>query len=488
VQNFTGGDAFGMTEDMELYSLVCTTVLDNQFYRSEKNTMSRMRELMKCVSPEFIGKLAVYARESMYLRTVPLVLAVELAKLDTPEGLVSTVTERVIQRADELYEILACYKELSGREELKPIAKQIRKGVASAFSKFDEYQFAKYNRDYEITLRDALRICRPKPVDKGQSDLFRKVKDGDLEVPFTWETILSKPDGRSKKQKWESLIESKKVGYMALLRNLRNILDAGVSEKHINMVCAYLSNEKAVANSRQFPFRYLSAFRMIESHKNDHAELVMEALEEAAKLSISNMKLIAEGRNVIACDVSGSMQDPIAPRSSVEHYDIGLLLGQLLKLKTKNSIVGIFGDDWKVKRFTSKTPLSNTMRLHDIEGEVGYSTNGWKVIDYLIKQNVKSDRVFFFSDAQLWSDMGMEGSVSHRASGTQFHEIWKKYKKKSPKSEAYFFDLAGYGTTPLSVMDDDVYFISGWSDKVFDMLVAIREGSDAVEEIKKIVL
>ena len=250
----------------------------------------------------------------------------------------------------------------------------------------------------------------------------------------------------------------------------------------------FLSNEDAVAKSRQFPFRFLSAFRILEQNKSDNAELVLEALEEAAKMSISNVKLIAEGRNVIACDVSGSMQDTISERSSVELYDIGLLLGQLLKLKTKRSIIGIFGDDWKVKRFSSKQPLANTMRLHDIEGDVGYSTNGWKVIDYLIREDVKADRVFFFSDGQLWNDMGMGSGYSRSPSGGEFHEYWKKYKKISPKSEAYFFDLAGYGTTPLSIMDGDVYFISGWSDKIFDMLAALREGSDAVKEIKKIVL
>ncbi len=488
VKNHEGADAFSMTPEMELYSLVCTTVLDNQFYRSSMDTMSRMRELIKKVSPEFVGKLAVYARESMYLRTVPLVLAVELAKLSSTNGLVSTVTERVIQRADELYEILACYKSLNGREELKPVAKQIRKGIASAFGKFDAYQFAKYDRDYEITLRDALRICRPKPKDEAQSELFKGIKEGTLETPYTWETELSKSDGKSKKEKWESLIDSKKVGYMALMRNLRNILDAGVSDKHIEQVCSYLSNEDAVAKSRQFPFRFLSAFRILEQNKSDNAELVLEALEEAAKMSISNVKLIAEGRNVIACDVSGSMQDTISERSSVELYDIGLLLGQLLKLKTKRSIIGIFGDDWKVKRFSSKQPLANTMRLHDIEGDVGYSTNGWKVIDYLIREDVKADRVFFFSDGQLWNDMGMGSGYSRSPSGGEFHEYWKKYKKISPKSEAYFFDLAGYGTTPLSIMDGDVYFISGWSDKIFDMLAALREGSDAVKEIKKIVL
>ena len=487
-KNHEGATAFSMTAEMELYSLVSTTVLDNQFYRSKSDVMSRMRELIKKVSPEFVGQLAVYARESMYLRTVPLVLAVELAKMKTEDGLVSKVTERVIQRADELYEILACYKSLNGRAELKPVAKQIRKGIAKAFSKFDEYQFAKYNRDYEITLRDTLRICRPTPVDEAQSELFGKIKTGTLETPYTWETELSAQDGRSKKEKWESLIESKKVNYMALMRNLRNILDAGVSIKHIEQVCEYLSNETAVAKSRQFPFRYLSAFRMLESNKSVHAEFVLDALEEAAKLSVSNVKLIADGFNVIACDVSGSMQHTISEKSSVQMYDIGLLLGQLLKLKTKSSIVGIFGDEWKVKRFSSKSPLSNTMRLHDIEGEVGYSTNGWKVVKYLIDEGVKADRVFFFSDGQMWSDMGMGAGYSRNPSGSEFHDYWKTYKKVSPKSEAYFFDLQGYGNTPLSVMSGDVYFVSGWSDKVFDMLAAIREGSDAVKEVKKIVL
>jgi len=478
--NHEGAEAYTMPTEFELYSMVCTTVLDNQFYRKADTMMDRMRELIGKVDPEFVAKLAVYAREKMYLRTVPLVLTVELAKIHKGDDLVSRMTERVIQRADELYEILACYKEINNMPRPVPLSRQISKGVAKAFNKFSEYNFGKYNRDYEIKLKDAMFICRPKPLSKEQEKLFKKIADDELEIPDTWEVALSKNDGKTRKEKWERLIEEKVLGYMATLRNLRNILDAEVSQKHIKLVAGYLSNEKAVKNSRQFPFRFLSAFREIESHSNINTEQILYALEEAAKISVENVSLIMDGYNVIACDVSGSMEHSISERSKVQYYDIGLILGQLLKLRVPNSIVGIFGEDWKVKRFSSQSPLANTMALHEMEGEVGYSTNGWKVIDYLIQKDISADRVFFFTDGQLWSDW--------ESDNVEFNQIWTEYKKNIPHAEAYFFDLAGYGNTPLSILDGNVYFVSGWSEKIFVMLAAIREGSNAIKEIEKIEL
>lgn len=488
--------AFSMDAETELYSIVCTSLMNSKFYQTADEEMLRLRTLVQECDPEFVAKLAVYAREQMYVRTMPLVLTVELAKVHSGDNLVSRTVNRVVSRADEITELLSCYaylngKDVTGMNALKGMSKQIQKGLGMAFNKFDEYAFGKYNRDSVVKMKDALFLVHPKPKCVEQQALFDKIVNGTLETPYTWETILSADDGRTKKEKWEELIESKKLGYMASMRNLRNMLDAQVSVDHVEQVCNYLTNEKAVLGAKQFPFRYLSAFRMLEDHVSPDVEMCLNALEEAAKIAIMNLPLLVGGRNVIACDVSGSMQNPISGRSIVQAYDIGLLLGQLLKLKMKSAIVGIFGDDWKVKRFASQTPLANTMRLHDIEGEVGYSTNGYKVLKYLIDKGVQADGVFFFSDNQMWNDMNVDG-YGHSFMGHENHEeffqYWNKYKKVAPKAKAYFFDLMGYGNTPLSILREDVYFVCGWSDKVFTMLDAVQKGQSAVAEIKKIVL
>jgi len=479
VKNSEKAEAYSLPKELELYSLVCTSMLDNQFYRTQKDTMTQLRKLVKAVDPVFVAKLAVYAREKMYLRTMPVVLAVELAKVHSGDSLVSQMTERVIQRADEIPEILACYAELNGQGRINKLSKQIQKGVANAFNKFEEYHFAKYNRDGIVKMKDALFVTHPVPKDKNQEELFAKIANDNLEVPYTWEVELSKKDGRSKKEKWEDLIASKKVGYMALMRNLRNMLDAEVSKEHVEQVCGYLSSPEAVQKARQLPFRFFSAYQMLYNHGNPLSKDVLVALNEAVRVSIDNVPFLIEGENVIACDVSGSMQTNMSERSQMQMYDVGLLLGQLLKLRAKDTVVGIFGDIWKVKNFRSEKVLDNTMALHSIEGEVGYSTNGYLVIEDLIAKGKKKDKVFIFTDCQMWDSYGV---------GNSFRESWKTYKKIAPEAKLYLFDLQGYGNTPVSVLDKDVTFVSGWSDKIFEMLEALESGSDAVAEIEKIVL
>jgi len=489
VVNKEGAEAYSMNPEMELYSLVCTSIMQPKFYETEEEQLDRLRKLIGQCSDEFVGKLAVYARDKMYLRLIPLVLAVELARKKSK--LTANVLDKVIQRADEITETLAYYQFANQRTDTKKLNKlsnQLKKGIAKAFHKFSEYQLAKYNRDSVVKLKDAMFLTHPKPKNKEEEILFKKIANDTLEVPYTWEVELSKlgqqkfeTEQEKKKaftQKWEELIDSKKVGYMALLRNLRNILNADVSSKHITKVCDFLSSAESVRKSKQLPFRFFSAYREIESNPSFSNSQVATALEEAVKISIENLKGV-EGKVLIACDVSGSMESTISPKSSVERYDIGLLLGQLLSLKTPANKVGIFGDTFKIKHFTSKEPLQNTLRLHEIEGEVGYSTNGYKVIDWLLENNTIVDKIFIFTDCQMWDSYG---------GGNTFASHWIAYKKIAPNCQLHLFDLAGYGDTPVSIKGNDVYFVAGWSDKVFEMLEAIKQGQSVVQKIKEIEL
>ena len=125
------------------------------------------------------------------------------------------------------------------------------------------------------------------------------------------------------------------------------------------------------------------------------------------------------------------------------------------------------------------------MQIHRREGEVGYSTNGYKVIDWLIENDIRMDKVMIFTDCQMWDSEHCRGWLCREK---YVSESWHKYKAKYPDAKLYLFDLAGYGTTPLDLAEQDVYLIAGWSDKIFDVLKAVDEGEDALSEIRKIVL
>jgi len=112
-----------------------------------------------------------------------------------------------------------------------------------------------------------------------------------------------------------------------------------------------------------------------------------------------------------------------------------------------------------------------------MEGEVGYSTNGYKVIDWLIKEHKVMDKVMMFTDLQMWDSSGRN---------KEFETSWKQYKKIAPEAKLYLFDLAGYGQAPLRVESHDVFLIAGWSDRIFDVLAALEKGNDALDVIKSV--
>ncbi|TYZ14390.1 TROVE domain-containing protein [Hymenobacter lutimineralis] len=495
VVNHEGAVAYQLTPALELYAAVATAALSDQYYEKADTRLQRLRELVARNDPRFVAQLAVYAREKLYLRTVPLVLAVELAQIHRGDNLVSRLVARIVQRADEITELLAFYalaNQRQGTKQLNRLSKQLQKGLALAFNRFDGYQLAKYDRAGQVRLRDALFLVHPAAKSPEQQHLFDQLVRGELPTPYTWETELSALGQASYataaerpaafRQKWEELIGSGKLGYMALLRNLRNILEAEVSAGAMAQVVTALTDATAVARSKQLPFRYLAAYRELLTVKSGHVGVLLAALETAIGHSIANLRGFGpETRVVVACDVSGSMQQPVSQRSKVLLYDVGLVLGMLLQSRCAHVVTGMFGDRWKRVALPQGQVLRNVQELYRREGEVGYSTNGHLVVQDLIRHNERVDKVMIFTDCQLWDSTGNDASLA---------AVWRQYRRTvAPQARLYLFDLAGHGTAPVQVHEaDGVALIAGWSDKVFDVLQALENGGTALTEIQRIEL
>lgn len=271
-KNHEGAEAWRMTPEWELYTTVVTTMgTEDKFYEGGEGRVQRIADLVRKVEPEFVAQLAIYTREYMHLRSVPMLLLVELAYCHHGDDLVSKAVSRTVQRADEITELLMCYQWRSGKKDLTGLSNQLRKGLAEAFNHFDEYQFAKYNRiNRKVTLRDALRLVHPKPKDERQAEIFRKILSDTLETPYTWETELSSVGQRhfeskedqneAKRETWRQLVRSRRMGYMATLRNLRNMVSLGLDDETVQMVCDFIADPEAVRKSKQLPFRFLSAY------------------------------------------------------------------------------------------------------------------------------------------------------------------------------------------------------------------------------------
>ena len=169
VLNKESAPAYRLTPEWELYTSVVTTSLNNSFYEQAEERIERVRTLIGKCDPLFVAQLAAYARETMNLRSIPLVMAVELARIHQGDNLVKRVTARTVRRADEITELLACYQQANrrtGTKKLNRLSKQLQAGLQDAFNTFDAYQFAKYNRSAEVCLKDALFLVHPKAKDE----------------------------------------------------------------------------------------------------------------------------------------------------------------------------------------------------------------------------------------------------------------------------------------------------------------------------------
>ena len=203
-------------------SVMACLLWEKQFYEDGIDIAQRITDLVPQVDPSTVSALAGEARKEMNLRHVPLLITREMARHPEYKKYVADTLDYVIQRADELAEFLAIYWK-DGKE---PLSAQVKKGLAKAFPKFDAYQLAKYDRAGTVRLRDVLFLSHAKPKDKEQEKIWKKLIDGTLEAPDTWEVGLS--SGADKKETWTRLLSEKKMGAMAVLRNLRNFERDGV--------------------------------------------------------------------------------------------------------------------------------------------------------------------------------------------------------------------------------------------------------------------
>jgi len=328
-----GAPAVAISPEQALRRSVFSCMLwEREFYEDGVEIAGRIRELVPQVGAEKVAALAVEARERMKLRHAPLLLVREMARLATHRVLVAETLTRVIQRADELAEFVAIYW-AGGRQ---PLSAQVKKGLATAFCKFDEYSLAKYDRAGAVRLRDVLFLSHARPVDEAQAAVWKRLAENQLATPDTWEVALSATgsDGEGKRVAWERLLAERKLGALALLRNLRNMHEARVGEELV------LSALAAMKTDRVLPFRFLAAARTAPQWEQALESAMFRALEgKAGRLA---------GHTVLMVDVSGSMEAPISHRSEMRRTDAAYGLAILLREIAEKVTIYTFSDHTKL--------------------------------------------------------------------------------------------------------------------------------------------
>lgn len=293
-------------------SVMSCLLFEGEFYEDGIEIAKRIEQLASQVAPLELSKLALEARTEGNLRHVPLFLTRQLCKLASGGHLAENTIEAVIQRADEIAEFVALYM----KEGKQPLSAQAKRGLAKAFAKFDEYQFQKNDkRDAAWRIRDVMFMVKPKPADEDRAALYKRVADDEMKVADTWEVALSA--GADKGETFTRLLREGNLGYLALLRNLRNMVQANVDESLIrNAIVA----RKGGAH-RVLPFRYVAAARA--------APQLEPAIDQALCEAISEMKPLV-GKTAVLVDVSGSMDAPMSAKSDLKRIDAAAALASVV--------------------------------------------------------------------------------------------------------------------------------------------------------------
>ena len=443
--NLAGGDAFRESPKLELAALLLTATLGDQFYRTGDQAAARVKTLIaQTADKRFVAKAALYARKEAGMRSVTHLAAGELAQSVKGEQWTAPFFARLVHRPDDALEILAYQLTVYGR----PVPNSLKKGLGAALSRFDEYQLAKYRRDdAEISLVDAVNLVHPP-----HSEALRKLVNGTLAPAGTWETRLTQAGqaaagdedalAGAKAEAWRELLAMRKLGYFALLRNLRNILTQ--APELTDAAAATLTDARLIRRSLVMPFRFTAALEALHTANLPNAGVVLAALSAAVDVSLENVPRF-EGRTLIALDGSGSMMG--------RSIKIGALFAAALAKSNAGADVMLFSDD---ARYVSLNRRDSTLTLAGwLEAQCAAAGTNFHAVFERATQAY--DRIILLSDMQGW--MG-----GHAPTGT-----FAKYRAShacDPK--VYSFDLAGYGT--LQFPERNVFCLAGFSDKALETL------------------
>lgn len=469
-ENLAGGEAFIESPKLELVSHLLTSFVKDQFYRKQEDGLKRLREVISAIPDKrFVAKAALYARNQFGMRSVTHVVAGELAKAVKGEPWFKSFIDQVCHRPDDMMEILGYYLAQFGTEKVtgkgrkvrRPIPNSLKKGFSLALGRFSAYQLAKYKKEGKgISMVDLVNLCHP----KASEDLTALMK-GTLKPAETWETKLTQAgqNAETDEQKeelkadvWKELITERKIGYFALLRNLRNILQQ--APEMVDAACELLCDEAMIRKSLVLPFRYTTAIDEIKKLSADGSRKVIVAISKALDLACKNVPVFS-GKTLVALDCSGSMTGKPA--------DIGSLFAAVI-LKSNDADLVCFSDH---AQYEGINPLDS---VTSIAGSIKFASGGTNF--HAIFQNASKPyaRIIILSDMQGW--------IGHSAPTSDYEAYCQRH---NCRPHIFSFDLQGYGT--LQFPQAQVYAIAGFSEKILDVMKLLEQDREAlIHEIEKV--
>ncbi|WP_155369648.1 TROVE domain-containing protein [Catellatospora vulcania] len=486
-----GAPGYAREPKLELFLLAVSNMVGEQtFYERADDRDARFRDLVAKVAvadPAWFARFVPWLRLGANLRSASVVAALEGAKAQVAAGIPGSraVVDAALQRADEPGEALAYWLSVHGRALPKPV----KRGIADAAVRlYHERSLLKYDSDgHALRFADVLELTHPSPRDAAQGELFQHALDRrhqrDNPLPetlrvlraraelmalpveqraavldpqalaaagMTWEALAGWRQGPLDAAAWSAVIPS--MGYLALLRNLRNFDQAGVSDEVAAAVAAKLSDPDEVDRSRVLPMRFLSAYNAAPSLRWAYP------LEKALQFALGNVPRL-DGRTLVLVDTSGSMDSPFSRDGSLRCWDAATMFGLALAARAADATVVSFSNDTKVFGLRpGESVLKAVQRFKD----GGWFFGAGTATEHAVRKHYAGhDRVVILTDEQA----NWHGSTDVAAA-------------VPARVPVYTWNLAGYrlGHTP-SVAKRHTF--GGLTDAAFSMIGLIESGESA---------
>jgi len=467
-----GGSVYIKSPAEEWLNFLFSSYLEDAFYETATTQRDRFIKLTEEVANkygyEFVAKCAVFARNELGMRSVSQLVAAWLNNKSFENK--RRFYAKYPHRPDDVGEVFAAIELLNQK-----YSHALNRGFADYLSKLSGYALGKYQmKGKEWNMHDIINRTH------AYSEHIDAYQKGNLEVVDTWETAISGAESSvEREEEWKRLVETKKLGYLALLRNLRNIYNCSFVTNNwiLDYLEPQLTNKHSIEESMVFPYQIYSAARNCGI-----ANLgIRLALNVAFKKSVSNMPTI-DGSAVIILDVSGSMSSPISANSKISIVEAGAVYAAALMYANPNIDFIKFGNSAKMCHFNQNDDVFHTINKMIQNDNCGYGTDIVPAFQLLQKHY---DKIFLISDMQIMTheDWGLGFSRKQFLSPM---EVYNKYIQTYGSSELFSFDLGNYHTQVVPPSNPNVHLLTSLSEKTFKMINLLSQGENIVDYINNV--
>jgi 60 kDa SS-A/Ro ribonucleoprotein len=460
---YEGGLAFEKSLEQDWLNNLFSNMLENRFYETGSEQMERYitltKQMLAKYGPGFVARASYFARNTLGMRSISQLTAAMLnsQNFDGKRNFYA----KYMKRPDDVSEIFAILDALGEKR-----SHALVRGAADYLSSLNAYTIDKYamrNKDWSMI--DLINVCHPK------SAVVDKFYNGQLEHAGTWEQKISASKSEDEKsQNWRELVEGGKLGYLALIRNLNNILAANVSEDWIEQyLVPQLTNKDKIHKSLVFPYQIYTAYKNLNARQLD----TIFALNRAFRTSVDNIPGL-DGRSLVVLDVSGSMEDRVSGNSNMTIKEVCACYAAAIYLANLDSDFIKFGTEAKFRKYNMLNNVFDIIREMQYNDGCGYGTN---IVPVFLMLKKHYDRIFLFSDMQVMSDN------RYYSNSMAAQDAMKEYFKDYGRTKIYSIDMGNYRTQIANPMRGDLTLLTGFSDKVFKFISLMESGVSIIDYI-----